>query len=70
MIRQFTTIPALLAGAAMIISACSAEVGGGGSDGSSSGSASSGSSVSSSQNLRFFKFLRIFQGDLVVYLEK
>ena len=50
MIRQFTIVPALLAGAAMIISACSAEVGGGGSDGSSSASSSSGSSVSSSQN--------------------
>ena len=50
MIRQFTIVPAILAGAAIIISACSAEVGGGGSDGSSSGSASSGSSVSSSQN--------------------
>ena len=34
MIRQFTIVPALLGIFAMIISACSAEVGGGGSDGS------------------------------------
>lgn len=50
MIRQFTIVTALLAGAAMIISACSAEIGDSGSDGSSSGSSSSGSSVSSSQS--------------------
>ena len=50
MIRQFTIVPALLGIFAMIISACSAEIGGGGSDGSGSGSSSSGSSVSSSQS--------------------
>ena len=55
MIRQFTTIPALLAGAAMIISACSADMPdlgdlAGGSGGSGSGSSSAGSSVSSSQS--------------------
>ena len=49
MIRQFTIIPALLAIFAMIISACSAEIGGG-TDGSGSGSSGSGSSVSSSQS--------------------
>jgi hypothetical protein len=42
MIRQFTIVPALLAGAAMIISACSAEIGGS-SEGSGSGSSNSSS---------------------------
>ena len=50
MIRQFTIVPALLVIFAMIISACSAEIGGGGADGSGSGSSSSGSSVSSAQS--------------------
>jgi hypothetical protein len=59
MIRQFTIVPALLGIFAMIISACSAEIGGGGSDGSGSGSTSSGSSVSSSQEIEM-KWSRAF----------
>jgi len=56
MIRQFTIVPALLAGAAMIISACSADMpdlgdlaGGSGSGGSGSGSSNSSSQSSTGE---------------------